>query len=57
MKLQRDPDGRTCTYCQEDLGETIPLDSNGICHGCGANFGKETTDEGNNERPVYRRAV
>ena len=44
-KLQRDPAGRTCPLCIEDLGESIPLDSNGTCHGCGSCFGKSGVDE------------
>jgi hypothetical protein len=38
--LQRDPAGRTCPDCREELNEIIPLDSNGTCHGCGACYGK-----------------
>lgn len=40
VKLMPDPAGRTCPVCADDLGETIPLDSNGTCHGCGNNYGK-----------------
>ena len=39
-KLVRDPAGRTCPECADGLGEILPLDSNGTCHGCGSNYGK-----------------
>ena len=42
--LQRDPAGRYCSRCSEEIAEDIPLDINGTCHGCGSNFGKK---EGN----------
>lgn len=38
-KLQRDPAGRYCPDCAVELQESIPLDSNGTCHGCGSCFG------------------
>lgn len=44
--LQRDPAGRNCPQCALDLAETIPLDAEGTCHGCGANYGKRLPDEG-----------
>lgn len=42
-QVKPDPAGRTCSDCRADLDEVIPLDENGICHGCGANYGKSTT--------------
>jgi predicted SprT family Zn-dependent metalloprotease len=39
-KLERDPAGRNCPECELQLSETIPLDINGTCHGCGCCFGK-----------------
>ena len=39
-KLQRDPAGRTCPQCTEELNESIPLDANGTCHSCGSCYGK-----------------
>lgn len=41
-KLQRDPAGRYCPDCAEDLGEDIPLDINGTCHGCGRCHGRQS---------------
>jgi hypothetical protein len=39
--MQRDPAGRYCPDCPQEIGEDIPLDINGTCHGCGSNFGKK----------------
>ena len=36
-KPKRDYD--YCPTCKEDLDENIPLTKDGLCHGCGSNWG------------------
>ena len=39
-RLLPDPAGRRCPDCLMEIGESIPLDIDGFCHGCGRSFGK-----------------